>query len=180
MSCETDRLIRNANVRAGLVMLPLGLLAGLAMSLYAFHPIVKAAWVYDDLPRRLLRLGHIAAIMLPLINIIVGPWIDRLPLGDRAKRWASGLLIWGAAGLPLALAAEAFVPALRPLHPSGLPAIAFTAATLLMAAGALRTSGDRPGSSSTPYPRSAATDASSGTTPRCPSPFAKSGALPKS
>ena len=43
------------NVRAGLILLPLGLLAGLAMSLYAFHPIVKTAWVYDDLPRRLLE-----------------------------------------------------------------------------------------------------------------------------
>jgi hypothetical protein len=173
MSCETDRLIRNANVRAGLVMLPLGLLSGLAMSLYAFHPIVKSAWVYDDLPRRLLRLGHIAAVMLPLVNIIVGPWIDRLSMGARARRWTSGFLIWGAVGLPLALAAEAFVPALRPLHPSGLPAAAFTLGTLLMGAAALRTSGGRPGTSSPPYPRSAPTGASSETTPRCPSPLAK-------
>lgn len=119
----------NRNVRAGLLMLPLGLLAGLAMSLYSFHPIVKGLWAYDDLPRRLLRLGHVAAVMLPLINIVVGPYVR--------SRLASSLLIWGAAGLPLALAAEAFFPPLRPLHPSGLPAIAFTLGTLIAGAGAI-------------------------------------------
>ena len=111
------------------------LLAGLAMSLYAFHPILRppdGLASYDDLPRRLLRLGHIAAVMLPLINIVVGPWVDRL-----APR--SGLLlIAGAVGLPLALWAESLVPALRPLHPSGLPALAFTAGTLILAAKAAR------------------------------------------
>jgi hypothetical protein len=162
-----------ANVRAGLILLPLGLLAGLGMSLYAFHPVVQAPWAYDELPRRLLRLGHIAAIMLPLVNILVGPWIDRLPLSERAKRLASRLLIWGAAGLPLALAVEAFAPALRPLHPSGLPAVAFTLGTLITAAGALRRSGDRPDASASPYPRSAPRDASNGTKPRCPSPLVK-------
>ena len=117
------------NVRAGLILLPLGLLAGMAMSLYAFHPIVQppnGLASYDDLPRRLLRLGHIAAVMLPLINIVVGPWVDRL--APKSAPW----LIWGAVGLPLALWAEALVPALRPLHPSGLPAFAFTAGTLIL------------------------------------------------
>ena len=125
------------NVRAGLLLLPLGLLAGLGMSLYAFHPIVKAPWAYDELPRRLLRLGHIAAVMLPLINIIVGPWIERIRLGPKAQRWASELLIWGAVGLPLALALEAFIPGLRPLHPSGIPAVAFTLGTILVGGAAL-------------------------------------------
>lgn len=117
--------------------MPLGLLAGLGMSLYAFHPIVKSPWAYDELPRRLLRLGHIAAVMLPLINIIVGPWIERIRLGPKAQRWASELLLWGAVGLPLALAVEAFFPALRPLHPSGLPAIAFSLGTLIIGRGVL-------------------------------------------
>ena len=123
------------NVRAGLILLPLGLLAGMAMSLYAFHPIIQAPdglASYDDLPRRLLRLGHIAAVMLPLINVVVGPWVDRL--APRSAPW----LIWGAVGLPLALWAEAIVPALRPLHPSGLPAVAFTIGTAILAVQAWR------------------------------------------
>ncbi|HEX7897576.1 MAG TPA: hypothetical protein VF950_07430 [Planctomycetota bacterium] len=128
MSHKSDSLFC-ANVRAGLILLPLGLIGGLVMSLWSFHPIVKGMWAYDDLPRRLLRLGHIAAVMLPLINIVVGPYVR--------GRLASHLLIWGAVGLPLALAAEAFVPALRPLHPSGLPAIAFTLGTLRVAADAI-------------------------------------------
>ena len=45
------------NVRAGLILLPLGLIGGLVMSLWSFHPILKGMWAYDDLPRRLLRLN---------------------------------------------------------------------------------------------------------------------------
>ena len=129
------------NVRAGLVLLALGLVGGLAMSLYAFHPVVRppaGLANYDDLPRRLLRLAHVAAVMLPLINIVVGPWIDRLAMSPGARRWASRLLIAGAAGLPLALVLEAVVPAFRPLHPSGIPACAFIAGAVLLAVGALR------------------------------------------
>lgn len=123
------------NVRAGLILLPLGLLAGMAMSLYSFDPIVRppdGLASYDDLPRRLLRLGHIAAVMLPLINIVVGPWVDRL--APKSAAW----LIWGAVGLPIALWLEAVVPALRPLHPSGLPAVAFTLGTLILGIQAWR------------------------------------------
>lgn len=127
----------NRNVRGGLVLLPLGLLAGLAMSLYAFQPLVTPPAGldrYDDLPRRLLRLGHIAAIMLPLINIVVGPWIDRLALGRRARGLTSGLLLFGAAALPAALWIQAFRPE---LHLAALPAVAFTAGASILALGAL-------------------------------------------
>ena len=89
------------NVKGGLVLLSLGLAAGLAMSLYAFAPLVPvppALAHYDDLPRRLIRLGHIAAIMLPLINIAVGPWLDRLDLSSAARAAASWLLLGGAVG----------------------------------------------------------------------------------
>ncbi|HYF01479.1 MAG TPA: hypothetical protein VEJ18_21330 [Planctomycetota bacterium] len=134
-------MIGSRNVRAGLVLLAVGLLGGLALSLYAFHPVVQppaGLANYDDLPRRLLRLAHVAAVMLPLINIVVGPWIDRLDLSPAGKQWSSTLLIGGAAGLPLALGMEAVVPALRPLHPSGLPAVGFIAGAVLMAVGAVR------------------------------------------
>ena len=130
------------NVRGGLILLPLGLLGGLAMSLYAFQPIVNPPASldrYDDLPRRLLRLGHIAAIMLPLINIVLGGWLDRLRLSPAAKQGASWMMLLGAIFLPLALALEAAWEPARHLHPSGLPAIAFCAGLWVVGWGAVKT-----------------------------------------
>lgn len=131
------------NVRFGLAALPLGLLLGLGMSLYAFVPMVKppAGLVsYAELPRRLIRLAHIAAIMLPLLNVVVGGWLDRLALPVGWRRAASWLLLLPAIGLPLALIAEALVPPLAGLHVSGLPALALTAGACVVAAGAVRLS----------------------------------------
>ena len=130
------------NVRGGLMLLSLGLGAGLAMSLYAFQPLVPvpaALARYDDLPRRLIRLAHIAAIMLPLINIVLGPWLDRLRLPARAREAASWLLLAGGATLPASLALEAAVPTVISLHLSALPAIAFSLGVFLVSAGAYRT-----------------------------------------
>ena len=127
------------NIKGGLILLSLGLAAGLAMSLYAFKPMVpvpEALARYDDLPRRLFRLGHIAAVMLPLINVVLGPWLDRLNLPDRTKDTASWLLLLGAMGLPPTLALEALVPTVIPLHLSGLPALAFSLGIFLVSAGA--------------------------------------------
>ena len=130
------------NVKGGLVLMSAGLAAGLTMSLYAFTPMVPVPGSlthYDDLPRRLLRLAHIAAIMLPLINILLGPWLDRVDLPGPLRRAASWLLLLGAAGLPPALALEALVPAVIPLHPAAAPALAFSLAVVVTAAGACRT-----------------------------------------
>ena len=133
------------NVRAGLMLLSVGLAAGLAMSCYAFQPLVPvppSLQHYDDLPRRLIRLAHIAAVMLPLINVVVGPWIDRVRLSRPAREVSSRLLLFGAVGLPLTLAIEAAVPTAIPLHLSALPAIGFFVGLLLLSAGAYRTTFD--------------------------------------
>lgn len=130
------------NVLLGLVLLPLGLLGGLALSLFSFVPLIAPPpgfQSYVDLPRRLMRLAHIAAVMLPLINIVVGRELDALSLSVRLKRAVSWLLLGGAVGLPLALALEALVPPLAAIHPSGLPAFALTAALIIVGVGALRT-----------------------------------------
>lgn len=129
------------NVRGGLILLPLGLLGGLALSLFAFVPIVHPPpgfEQYGDLPRRLMRLGHIAAIMLPIINVVVGRELDRLALSEKVKRMASVGLLVSAVGLPFALALEALVPFLARLHVSGLPALTLTASLGLCAIGAAR------------------------------------------
>jgi hypothetical protein len=130
------------NVRGGLFLLSLGLAGGLLMSLYAFEPMMpvpESLAHYDNLPRRLIRLAHIAAVMLPLINIVLGPWLDRLALPRAATQTASWLLLLGAGGLPLTLAVEALLPPLIPWHLSAAPAIGFSLGVVLMSAGAWRT-----------------------------------------
>jgi hypothetical protein len=130
------------NVKAGLSLIALSLAGGLLMSLYAFVPMIAvpaALEHYDDLTRRLLRLAHIAAVMVPLLNVVIGLLLDRLRLSPRMKELSSLLLLAGAVGLPLALAVEAFSPTARGLHLAGPPAIAATLGTVLVAVGALRT-----------------------------------------
>lgn len=137
-------MIGARNVRGGLLLLSLGLAAGLVMSLYAFDPMVRVPAPlarYDDLPRRLIRLAHIAAIMLPLINIVLAPWLDRLTLPRPLTQSASWLLLLGAVSLPAALALEALVPALTAWRLSAGPAIGFSLGVFLVAAGAWRAGG---------------------------------------
>ncbi|PYN94400.1 MAG: hypothetical protein DMD91_28045 [Candidatus Rokuibacteriota bacterium] len=123
------------------MLLSIGLAGGLAMSLYAFEPIVRAPASlqhYDDLPRRLLRLAHIAAIMLPLINVVLAPRLDDLRLSRRMTGVASWFLLLGAAGLPLSLLAESLVPSLRSAHVSGPAAVLFSVGVFIVTAGACR------------------------------------------
>ena len=129
------------NVRGGLIILSAGLLMGIAMSLYAFVPMVEVPAAldrYDDLPRRLLRLAHISAIMLPLINIVLGGWIDRLSMPARRREAASWALLVGAVGVPLALTAEALFPLARTVHLSGVPVAVFCGGVFAISLAAWR------------------------------------------
>lgn len=139
---EKHGLIGARNVKTGLALLALSLVGGLAMSLYAFVPMVRVPeglTHYDDLPRRLFRLAHVAAVMLPLLNVVCGLVLDRLRLSVGLKELTSFLLLAGAVGLPLALAAQGLSPVAREWHVAGPPAIAMTLAAILVAVGALRT-----------------------------------------
>jgi hypothetical protein len=135
-------MIGAKNVKGGLVLLSAGLLLGLGMSLYSFEPLVPppaSLAHYDDLPRRLLRLAHISAIMLPLTNILLGGWIDRIALTDRAKRLASRLLLSGAALAPAALGLQAAWAPARAFHVAGIPILAFCLGVFQITLGALCT-----------------------------------------
>ena len=123
--------IGTRNVRAGLMLIAIGLGVGLLMSLYAFVPMlpkVPASFDdYTDLPRRMIRLGHIAAIMLPLLNVLFGLVIDRLELRYKLKNAASWLLIAGAA----------FSETARTLHLTAAPFTAFCIGTFILSWGAV-------------------------------------------
>ncbi len=135
-------MIGARNVKTGFALLALSLLGGLAMSLYAFVPMIRVPASlddYDDLSRRLFRLAHVAAVMLPLLNIVVGFTLDRLRLSRGWKEWTSVLLLAGAVGLPIALMAQGLYRPAAEWHLAAAPAIAMTLGVVLAAVGALRT-----------------------------------------
>jgi len=116
-----------------------GLLIALYMGCWAFdgpfHPPAGFE-SYDSLPRRLLRLGHIAAVAVGLINVLIGRELARVRLSAGWMKIAStsALLAWP--GLALGCMAAAFVPALKYALPLG--ACALTTAVAIVAAGAWR------------------------------------------
>ena len=87
----------------------MGLILGLALGLVARR---EDGWGgYGSFRRRAARLGHIAAVMLPLIG---GFYALALPATDGALvRWGAGLWVLGGVGLPIVLFAAAFLPRLR-------------------------------------------------------------------
>jgi hypothetical protein len=127
------------NRAIGFTSLLLGVASGMIVGLWSFGgpvPVPEAIGDYADLPRRFLRLGHIAFFGLGLINLaIAGHW-RRLDLGQPAARWALRLMNLGNLGLPPLLLAAAWQPTLLYLMPA--PVVCVFAALALCALGAWR------------------------------------------
>lgn len=113
-----------------------GIGTGLVMGLWSFDgPVGVPAWLgpYDDVSRRLVRLGHIAFLGLGILDVLLAAELPRLVLSDRAKRVASGAMIFGNVFLPVVLfAAGAWRPCKYVLP---LPATAVFVAVVLTAWG---------------------------------------------
>ncbi len=109
------------NRAVGFTSLLVGVASGMILGLWSFGgpiPVPEAIGDYGDLPRRLLRLGHIAFFGLGLINLtIAGHW-RRLDLDRPAARRALRLMNLGNLGLPPMLLAAAWQPALLYLLPA--------------------------------------------------------------
>src|SRR5262245_9351819 len=117
-------------------LMGLGLLGGAVLGAWSFGgPVAPPAALaaYDALPRRLLRLAHIAAIALPVINLCYVPWIQRSGWSRRTRRWLCHVLLGGTLGLPATLALAAFWPAA--IYAAPAPALGVTAAVLSLALG---------------------------------------------
>ncbi len=107
----TIRRLTALNRSIALTSLALGALSGMLMGLWSFGgpaPVPDAIGDYGDLPRRLLRLGHIAFFGLAFLNLILARQIPSLPLGRNAMRGALGCMNFGNVALPIALIAAAF------------------------------------------------------------------------
>jgi hypothetical protein len=116
-----------------------GIAGGMVLGLWAFDgpfPAPARFAEYDGLPRRLLRLGHIAAMALGLTNIFFGHELPHLALSPRAKWTASTSLIVGAGLMPTILTAAAFVENWKYLLP--IPATATFLAVALVCVGLVR------------------------------------------
>jgi hypothetical protein len=109
---------------------------GAVLGLWSFGGPVPAPVgfvAYDDLPRRLVRLGHIAGIALPVLNLLYVPWIARSRWSDAIRRAGCRLLLFGTLALPSLLVLTAFWGPGLYLLP--IPVAALTVAVCLLAAG---------------------------------------------
>jgi hypothetical protein len=127
------------NRAIGFASLLLGVASGMILGLWSFGgpiPVPESIGDYGDLPRRFLRLGHIAFFGLGLINLAVAGHWRRLQLGRPAARRALKFMNLGNLGLPPLLLAAAWQPALLYLMP--IPVACVFAALALCALGACR------------------------------------------
>lgn len=91
------------NIAFGLAWICVGLIAGAPLAL----GFLRATWLggYSSLERRLLRLAHVACIMLGLLNVVFGMLVRDLPAQDAPARIVQQSLIAGAVLMPLVLVA---------------------------------------------------------------------------
>lgn len=125
-----------ANVRWAWWMIGIGMAAGGLMGLWSFGgplPPPRGFEAFDDLPRRLLRLAHVASIALPVLNLLYVPWIGRTRLHPRVRGAGCRLLLAGTVLLPALLALAAWVPPALLVLP--LPVLCLLSAVFLLAGG---------------------------------------------
>lgn len=94
------------NWQAGWWLILAAFATGALIGLYFHKPEFLGG--YDALPRRMVRLGHIALAALGMLNILYG--LSPLPLpGTTHALWAGGCLLAGAVAMP----SVCFLTALR-------------------------------------------------------------------
>ena len=99
------------NIYWGWIWMVLGIASGSLIGMYAFAGPFKSPKNHEDynsLPRRLVRLAHIAMFMLPLINIAYGHHIDLIPLSETWKVIGSYGMIICMIGVPTLLILASF------------------------------------------------------------------------
>jgi hypothetical protein len=136
MAMDTRDPPGQSNIVLAWWMIGIGMAGGAIMGLWSFdgpaRPPAGFA-LYDDLPRRLVRLAHIAAVALPALNLLYVPWMRQSAWGEADRRRGCRLLLFGTVALPVLLALAAFWrPALFAL---AVPVFALVAASFLLAAG---------------------------------------------
>jgi hypothetical protein len=122
------------NIAVGWGSMAVGALIGLVLGLWSFGgpvPVPELLGEYDSLPRRLMRLGHIAFFGLGILNILMAVHLGRLNPRDRLAKLALLAMNFGNVFLPLTLICAAFFEPLKYLM--SLPATAVTFALIISA-----------------------------------------------
>jgi hypothetical protein len=117
-------------------MIGMSMVVGGVLGLWSFGGPVSPPpgfRAFDDLPRRLVRLGHIAAIALPALNLLYVPWMARSRWSSATRRAGCRLLLFGTVALPSLLMLAAFWSPGRYLLP--FPVLTLIVAVWLLAAG---------------------------------------------
>lgn len=117
----------------------LGAASGLVIGLWSFGgPLPEPSWVggYGELPRRLLRLGHVALFALGMINLMLTRQLAACAPGEGATRLAQAAMNVGNISMPPLLFAAALQAEIKYLL--GLPALAVFVALAIAARAAWR------------------------------------------
>lgn len=106
-----------------------GALSGAVMGLWSFGgPFPTPDWIgdYDDLPRRFLRLAHVAMFALGLLHMLVARQITSAPVSPSMDRLGLNAMAAGNILMPTFLIAAAVWEPLKYLTP--IPTLALTIA----------------------------------------------------
>ena len=129
--------IGKKNISFGWVWILVGLLVGAFMGMFAFNgPLPSPVGDYTSLPRRMLRLSHIAFIALAIINILYGYEIDKVSLKEKTKKVGSLFMILGAILMPIFLIIAVFFEPAKYL--TIIPAVLLILAIFIIVIGKFR------------------------------------------
>jgi hypothetical protein len=119
------------NILFGWAWMCVGFILGMTLGIW----IEGEKWLggYASITRRYLRLGHVAFIALSIINILYGRELGFVDLPVYVKSVGSSLMIFGAAGVPLACVSAAFFRKARYFLP--LPALSVLIGTAILVIG---------------------------------------------
>lgn len=113
-----------------------GIAIGACLGMFAFEgplPEPRVLTDYSSCNRRLLRLGHVAFIMLPLISMSYAEHIGATTLSPSTQVSAVVLCWIGMVGVPLVCVVSAFYRPIKYAFP--VPVASFLVCLVMMAVG---------------------------------------------
>ena len=137
-SRQLDFLAARAHATAWVSIL-CGALSGMVMGLWSFDgPFAAPHWIgeYDDLPRRFLRLAHVAMFALGTLHIMVAKRVSTSGMPAKHKISAYVTMAAGNILMPVFLIGAAIWAPLKYLTP--LPTVALALAFIIVAQDAVR------------------------------------------
>ena len=124
--------IGQKNITFGWAWILAGIILGAIMGMWSFNgPMPSPVGDYTSLPRRLMRLSHIAFIALALINILYGYQIDKVK--EKYQKIGSRCMIYGAILMPILLLVAIFMEFFK--YFTVIPAILIIIALIVIVLG---------------------------------------------